>query len=376
MDKLKMQTPDLTDKNIERIASLFPNVITETKDENGNIKKAVDFDLLKQDLSKDIMEADDERYRLDWPGKKASLLKANMPITKTLRPCREESVNFDTTENLYIEGDNFEVLKILQESYLGKVKMIYIDPPYNTGDDFIYKDNFKQSREEYEEELGVEDEEGGKLFRNTDSNGRFHSDWLSMMHERLVVARDLLKDDGVIFISIDDNEIHNLRKVCDEVFGEENFVGEFVWIRKKKGAFLSKKIRKMTEYVLCYQKTTNDIIFIGEQAYSDKQQPIVKRTNSLKELVFPKNSIQTKIDDGFHEPIKSKEQTGVSFKNRFEVKNGLIVNELITEARYVWTQDFLNEYNTPQKLDRGIRLMLACHSNKEIEYGKEYSEEF
>jgi adenine-specific DNA-methyltransferase len=343
MDKLKMQTPDLTDKNIERIASLFPNVITETKDENGNIKKAVDFDLLKQDLSKDIMEADDERYRLDWPGKKASLLKANMPITKTLRPCREESVNFDTTENLYIEGDNFEVLKILQESYLGKVKMIYIDPPYNTGDDFIYKDNFKQSREEYEEELGVEDEEGGKLFRNTDSNGRFHSDWLSMMHERLVVARDLLKDDGVIFISIDDNEIHNLRKVCDEVFGEENFVGEFVWIRKKKGAFLSKKIRKMTEYVLCYQKTTNDIIFIGEQAYSDKQQPIVKRTNSLKELVFPKNSIQTKIDDGFHEPIKSKEQTGVSFKNRFEVKNGLIVNELITEARYVWTQDFLNE---------------------------------
>ena len=212
MDKLKMQAPDLTDKNIERIASLFPNVITETKDENGNIKKVVDFDLFKQSLSKDLVEGDDERYRLDWPGKKASLLKANTPITNTLRPCREESVNFDTTENLYIEGDNFEVLKILQESYLGKVKMIYIDPPYNTGNDFIYKDDFATSEEDYEEELGATDEEGGKLFRNTDSNGRFHSDWLSMMYERLVVARDLLEDDGVVFISINDNEVHNQRQ--------------------------------------------------------------------------------------------------------------------------------------------------------------------
>ena len=171
-----MQTPDLTDKNIEGIASLFPNAITEIKDENGIIKKAVDFDLLKTALSKNLAEAGDERYRLDWPGKKASLLKANTPITKTLRPCRKESVDFDTTENLYIEGDNFEVLKILQESYLGKVKMIYIDPPYNTGNDFIYKDDYKITKVEYDEEVGATDEEGGKLFKNTDSNGRFHSD--------------------------------------------------------------------------------------------------------------------------------------------------------------------------------------------------------
>ena len=227
-----MQTPDLTDKNIEQIAALFPNVITETKDEYGNLIKAFDFELLKQMLSKNLVEAGEERYRLDWPGKKASLLKANTPIIKTLRPCREESVNFDTTENLYIEGDNFEVLKILQESYLGKVKMIYIDPPYNTGNDFIYKDNFAKSREEYEEELGVEDEEGGKLFRNTDSNGRFHSDWLSMMYERLIVSRDLLKDDGVIFISIDDGEQASLKLMCDEILGESNFLADIIWEKR------------------------------------------------------------------------------------------------------------------------------------------------
>lgn len=260
MDKLKMQTPDLTAKNIEQIAALFPNVITETKGENGNLKKAVDFDLLKQALSKNLLEGDDERYRLDWPGKKASLLKANTPITKTLRPCREESVNFDTTENLYFEGDNFEVLKILQESYLGKVKMIYIDPPYNTGNDFIYKDDFKKSREEYEEELGVEDEEGGKLFRNTDSNGRFHSDWLSMMYERLLVARDLMKDDGLLFISIGPEEISNLSKLLDEVFGEANYRNAIVIKRGAKSVQAQfetwDKLGTAFEYVLLYSKSS------------------------------------------------------------------------------------------------------------------------
>jgi len=262
MDKLKMQTPDLTDKNIEQIGVLFPNVITETRDENGVVKKAVDFDLLKQALSKTLVEDDNERYRLDWPGKKASLLKANTPINKTLRPCRDESVNFDTTENLYIEGDNFEVLKILQESYLGRIKMIYIDPPYNTGNDFIYKDNFAMSKDEYEEELGTTDEEGGKLFRNTDSNGRYHSDWLSMMYERLVVARDLLKDDGVIFISIDDNEVHNLRKICDEVFGEENFVGNLSVENNPKGRKNSAFISVSSEYCSIYAKNKEKSHFI------------------------------------------------------------------------------------------------------------------
>ena len=297
MEKLKMQTPDLTDKNIEQIAKLFPNVITETKDEDGNIKKAVDFDLLKQVLSKNLVEDDNERYRLDWPGKKASLLNANIPITKTLRPCREESVNFDTTENLYIEGDNFEVLKILQESYLGKVKMIYIDPPYNTGNDFIYKDDFKQSKEEYEEELGTTDEEGGKLFRNTDSNGRFHSDWLGMMYERLVVARDLLKDDGVIFISINDSEVHNLRKICDEIFGEENIIAQLTWENKEGGGSSdSKHFRIKHEYIICYSKNINKSIIKGEITKEDEsysyEDEFVKERGRYKLIKLNSFSIQ------------------------------------------------------------------------------------
>jgi adenine-specific DNA-methyltransferase len=251
-----MITPDLTDKNIEQLGGLFPSVIIEMFDENGKVKKAIDFDLLRQILSKDLVDNDDERYRLDWPGKKGSLLKANTPITKTLRPCREESLHFEKTENLYIEGDNFEVLKILQESYLGKVKMIYIDPPYNTGNDFIYKDDYKKSKGEYEAEIGTTDEEGGKLFKNTDTNGRFHSDWLSMMYERLIVARDFLTDDGVIFISIDDNEVHNLRKICDEVFGEENFITEISWRRTDNQANIG-NIAKVKEYIISYCKNVN-----------------------------------------------------------------------------------------------------------------------
>ncbi|MFA5466793.1 MAG: site-specific DNA-methyltransferase [Candidatus Izemoplasmatales bacterium] len=260
MEKMKMSTPDLTDMNIAKIGALFPNVITEIRDENGDIKKAVDFDLLRQVLSKSLVEDENERYRLDWPGKKASLLKANTPITKTLRPCREESVNFETTENLYIEGDNFEVLKILQESYLGKIKMIYIDPPYNTGNDFIYRDNFSKNKDEYEQDLGLTDEEGGKLFRNTDANGRYHSDWLSMMYERLVVARDLLKDDGVIFISIDDNEVHNLRKICDDVFGEENFIANLIWERAYAPKNDAKYVSNSHDYIVVYSKMIESFI--------------------------------------------------------------------------------------------------------------------
>ena len=264
MKNLKMKSKDIIKENIAYIAQKFPQLITESKDENGNIKRTIDFDLFKQMFSDEITEGNDERYRLDWPGKKASLLKANTPITKTLRPCREESVNFDSTENLYIEGDNFEVLKILQESYLGKIKMIYIDPPYNTGNDFIYKDNFAKSKDEYEEELGTTDEEGGKLFRNTDSNGRYHSDWLSMMYERLVVARDLLKDDGVIFISIDDNEVHNLRKISDEIFGEENFVADLIWSNKEGGGSSDTKyFRIKHEHIICFSKNIEAVEIIG-----------------------------------------------------------------------------------------------------------------
>ncbi len=262
IEKLNMQTPNITEQNMEQIAKLFPNVMTETQDEQGNIQKAIDFDLLKQNLSRVLVDDADERYRLDWPGKKAALLKVNTPITKTLRPCREDSVNFDSTENVYIEGDNFEVLKILQESYLGKIKMIYIDPPYNTGKDFIYKDNFTAKKADYEKELGTTDEEDNKLFKNTDTNGRFHSDWLSMMYERLVVARDLLKEDGVIFISIDDNEVHNLRGICDEVFGEDNFLGVILWKKKTNGNNMG-HIPPVHDYFICYAKSVSDNCLFG-----------------------------------------------------------------------------------------------------------------
>ena len=228
MNKLDMQTTNFTDENIEKLAALFPNCVTEATDAKGGLRKAIDFDLLKQELSENIVDGPRERYQINWPGKKEALLSANSPIDKTLRPCREESVDFDTTENLYIEGDNLEALKLLQESYLGKIKMIYIDPPYNTGKDFVYKDNFTRSQEKELEASEQIDENGGRLVANLESNGRYHSDWMSMVYSRLKLARRLLKDDGIIFVSIDDNEIHNIRKICNEIFGETNFIAQTV----------------------------------------------------------------------------------------------------------------------------------------------------
>lgn len=268
MNKLKMESLDITKANIDKIAEMFPQVVTEVADpggavdENGKpvLKKAIDFEKLKLVLSAgtgNYVVADDERerYEFTWVGKRQAMIDAATPIRKTLRPCPEESKDWATTENLYIEGDNLEVLKLLQESYLGKVKMIYIDPPYNTGNDFIYKDNFAQSREEYEDELDMFDEEGNRLFQNTETNGRFHSDWCSMIYPRLQLARNLLTDDGVIFISIDDNEVRNLKNICDEVFGEANFVGQFNWKRKKEISSDSKNIAIQGEYILCYSKS-------------------------------------------------------------------------------------------------------------------------
>ena len=253
MEKMKMESIDLTAQNIEKIAALFPNCVTEATDENGKLKKAVNFDLLRQMLSPDVVEGD-EKYEFTWVGKKAAIVEANKPIRKTLRPCVEESVNWDKTENLYIEGDNLEVLKLLQESYLGKVKMIYIDPPYNTGNDFIYRDNFKVDKDEYDDQLGLFDEEGNRLFKNTDSNGRFHSDWCSMIYPRLMLARNLLSDDGVIFISIDDNEVGNLRKICDEIFGFGNFVAQLAVQLNPRGRNLDRYVAKTHESVLIFVK--------------------------------------------------------------------------------------------------------------------------
>jgi len=253
MEKMKMQTPDGVEMNLDRIEQLFPGCITETRDDKGNVKRAVDFDLLRQELSADAVEGPVERYQLNWPGKRQAVAAANVPINKTLRPCEKESVNFDTTGNLYIEGDNLDALKLLQETYLGKVKMIYIDPPYNTGNDFIYKDNFAADKEEYAQESGQRDGEGGRLVANPESNGRYHSDWLSMMLPRLRLAKNLLREDGVIFISIDDNEVSNLRKLCDEIFGAENFISQVPRIAKRtsdKGTHF----RPTKDYVLVYAK--------------------------------------------------------------------------------------------------------------------------
>ena len=262
-DHLKMHSLNKIDANISKIAQLFPNCVTEAKGENGEITKKIDFDMLKQELSHSLVEGREERYQFTWPDKKQAILTANAPINKTLRPCREESVNFDETENLYIEGDNLEVLKLLQETYLGKIKMIYIDPPYNTGNDFVYNDEFSVSSSEFSERSGNFDEEGNRLVdnytRNTESNGRFHTDWLNMMYPRLKLARDLLSDDGVIFISIDDNEIENLSKICNEIYGENNFIGRMTLLSNPRGSQNSKNLSYVHESILMYSKSYDEL---------------------------------------------------------------------------------------------------------------------
>ena len=339
MNKITNTTPNLTEKNIDKIAELFPQVVTEKEGEDGVPTRSVDFDALRQALSDSLVEGADERYRLDWPGKRASLLKANMPIAKTLRPDRASSVEFDTTENVFIEGDNFEALKILQESYLGKVKMIYIDPPYNTGKDFVYSDNFTQDKAEYDEEIEAVDEEGNKMFHeNTRTNPRFHSDWLSMMYERLTIARDLLKDDGVIFISIDDNEIHNLRKICDEIFGESNFIANFLW--KKKGTSTNvqgAQVSPQTEYVLCFSKCQSEIINLRQTLPEDRSYPFKDEDGDFRKTVIEKKStgaydrasmkfeiLGVKPREGKRWQIGEDKAKELESKNRFIVEDGVV----------------------------------------------------
>lgn len=267
MDKLKMQTVNKADENFKRLAEMFPNAVTEAKDENGEVVRAIDKDVLMQEINTKVVDGKEERYQFTWPDKKKSVLLANAPINKTLRPCREESVDFDNTENLYIEGDNLEVLKLLQETYLGKIKIIYIDPPYNTGtDSFVYDDNFAQSTDEYIKNSGQFDDDGNRMVQNPESNGRFHTDWLNMMFTRLRLAKDLLSDDGVIFISIDDNEVANLSKMCDEIFGVDNAIAVFPRLATKSGK-TPLTFMVSHDYVLCYTKSRHDI-FVG-QAFED-----------------------------------------------------------------------------------------------------------
>ena len=258
-----MESKDLIQENIEKLAEIFPDVVTEARDKKGNLIKAVDFELLKQVLAERVVEGDGERYQLTWPGKKEAMFLANLPVNKTLCPVKEESVDWENTGNLYIEGDNLEALKILQESCLNKIKCIYIDPPYNTGKDFIYKDNFKQGRKEYLAASGQVDGDGNRLFQNTESNGRFHSDWLSMIYPRLKLARNLLREDGVIFISVDDNEVHNLRKVCDEVFGEKNFIGSITIQSNPRGRQSDTHLASVHDYLICYAKYISETQMSG-----------------------------------------------------------------------------------------------------------------
>ncbi len=271
MEKLKMHSQNLTDSNIQRIRELFPNCVTEAQAANGTLKFAVDFDQLRQELSDHIVEGPQERYHLNWPGKREALLTANAPIAKTLRPCREESVDFDTTQNLFIEGDNLDALKLLQETYLGKVKMIYIDPPYNTGNDFIYEDDFAENSEEFLKRSNQKDDEGNRLVANNESNGRFHSDWLSMIYSRMKLAKSLLHDEGVIFISIDDGELSNLIKICDEVFGANNFVSSICW-KKRSSPDARATIGSIHDTIVCYVK--NNLVIknaISKMPLSEKR---------------------------------------------------------------------------------------------------------
>lgn len=265
MDKLKMHTPNKADENFAKLAAMFPNAVTETitgYDENNNpiIERAIDKDVLMQEISTAVVDGAEERYQFTWPDKKKAVLAANSPIAKTLRPCRAESVDFDNTENLYIEGDNLDVLKLLQETYLGKVKMIYIDPPYNTGNDFVYNDDFAENTEDYLDRSGQFDEEGNRLVLNTESNGRFHTDWLNMIYPRLRLAKDLLTDDGVIFISMDEHEVENLKKVCNEVFGAQNFVGQVIWERAFAPKNDAKFFSDSHDYISVYAKNINEYV--------------------------------------------------------------------------------------------------------------------
>ena len=339
MDKLKMETPDVTAENIEKIGALFPSAVTEMRGEDGSIKKGINFEILKQLLSPDVVEEGDERYEFTWVGKKQAIAEAARPTTKTLRPVKADSRNWDTTENLYIEGDNLEVLKILQESYLGKVKMIYIDPPYNTGHDFIYRDKFQRSQAEEDQQAGVYDEDENQLFENTESNGRFHSDWCSMMYSRLTLARNLLSDDGVIFISIDDNEMDNLKKICDEIFSSPNYLATFKWNRTAKAPSLSHSVRIKYEYVLCYKR--NEVLHLfGKKSYNTEA-PLLNTINKTSIIEFPAGSIcvQNSFDIG-----KYSDKYDVTLLTPINIENHTNCAAVKIQAKFKWSQDTVNEY--------------------------------
>ena len=359
MDKLKMHSLDVVQRNIELIGKLFPNAITEVK-RDGKVEHAIDFDVLRQELSDSIVEGREERYQFTWPDKKKAMLAANAPITATLRPVVTDSVGRDGTpggfdsENLYIEGDNLEVLKLLQETYLGKVKMIYIDPPYNTGNDFVYEEDFAQSADEYMRNSGQYDEEGNRLVTNTESNGRFHTDWLNMIYPRLKLAKDLLTDDGVIFISIDDNEQENLKKCCDEVFGAKNFVSQITWEKKKKGSFLSNAITNIKEYVFVYCKSIFKFEgLIGEINSDAETYPCINASNKRELRTIPAGIESKYKEKNYFLPkgsVISDTTMSIVLHSDLVIKDGILAQELIVEGNWRYSQSAMKEYAEKKEL--------------------------
>ncbi|MCW2672979.1 MAG: hypothetical protein JWP14_1568 [Frankiales bacterium] len=345
MEKLTLHSPDLSERNIDKLAALFPTVVTETLDGGGRPIRAIDYDLLRQELSGYVVEGPQERYQLDWPGKRAALLAANAPIAKTLRPVREASIAFDTAKNLFIEGDNLDALKLLQESYLGAIKLIYIDPPYNTGNDFIYDDDFAESTSDYLARSGQVDEGGVRLVANTESNGRFHSDWLSMMYPRLKLARNLLKHDGLIMISIDENEVSNLASLCDEVFGQSNRVGMFVWERKKKPSFLRKTMGVVTEYVVAYARDYEEVgPLVAGSGEEGKKYPINNAGNAFGRLTFPAGTVSFSLRDGI---VPAQDMSEGNIRTRLvepvTISGGRNVEQLVLEGEWRYSQRKLDE---------------------------------
>lgn len=341
MEHLKMQTADMADRNIEQIGALFPECLTERINSNGRVEQAIDFDKLRQLLAHDVVEGPEQRYQFTWPDKRAAIRLANTPTSKTLRPCRAESVDFDTTQNLYIEGDNLDVLKLLRENYLGKVKMIYIDPPYNTGNDFVYKDNFAQGKTDFEQRSGLFDEEGNQTIdpmqRNTEANGRFHTDWLNMIYPRLKVAKDLLADDGAIFISIDEHEHSNLVSIMNEIFGEVNYIDSIVWNKKAsaKGVPPQSMMVNVHEYIVAYRKNTG-FKFIGEKRYAEKdgfKNPDNDprgpwRESNIKSTTKPIEEAFTIVDP----------KTGKQYTNTWAFSKESL-NKMISDGRILWKEN-------------------------------------
>jgi len=368
MEHLDKQTMDGTQLNLDALYQICPSCFTETAGAEGQLKHVVNFEKLRKLLGDNAVEDAPEVYDFTWVGKRAAQREAMAPCRKTLRPCPEESVDWDTTQNLYIEGDNLEVLKLLQNSYMGKVKMIYIDPPYNTGNDFVYMDSRSLSAEEYNE--SILDEEGNRLVKNTYSNGSFHSDWCSMIYARLIVSRSLLSDDGVIFISIDDNELRNLKNICDEVFGERNFIGQWNWYKSATPPNLSKKIKKNIEFVLCYQKGGNINTFTGVKKTSSSDDPITKPQNTFKDLTFKPGWIHAKFSDGI---IKAGTYGTPKFPNELLndliIENGLNKNEVTFRNRFIWIQETLeNQINNGTRINLSKALVI---SYKKADYSAE-----